>query len=697
MDTGNTGFLMRGSIYLPAAAIFGAALLAASAGSAETLDRVPVPTRKPVISDKAVPIATNETTNAIATVAGPLSSDLKAGLDALSNKQPTAAIAVRDAMAEGTLDRHILTWAIAVSGQRGVPSFEIADAQRELQGWPGLKSLRANSERALYRENPPAADVLAAFGNTQPETTEGSLILARALVATGKADTAAKNLRAIWQRDTLDKDIETKILDEFSSLLTADNHQRRMVMLLYRNRVEQAERFGDLGKAQSLYRAWAAVSRGSDKATALIAAVDPAWRKDPAYLFIQVEYLRKQKKYEEAAKLLARMPKDKGALVNPGEWWVEQRVVSRGLLDNGDFRGAYRIAASHLATEATDIIDAEFHAGWYALRGMEDPATAARHFRRILDVSSRPLSASRAWYWLGRSAEAGGPGDANEYFTNAARYPGTFYGQLAAARLGRKTLNVAYPAPTADDRSRFENREAVRAITRLEGTGHTWRADSIYRALADELTSPGELALLSARAEKTGNHQLSLQVGKIAFGRGIDVAALAFPVGVIPSSANIDGSGKALAYAIARQESAFNPGAISTANARGLLQLMPGTAKGVASRYGLAYSQDRLTSDAGYNATLGAHYLGEQISSFGGSYILTFIAYNAGPRRVPEWLDRYGDPRGKPIDEVVDWIERIPFQETRNYVQRVMENYQVYKSRLGQKADIVEDLRMGRQ
>ncbi|WP_429115439.1 transglycosylase SLT domain-containing protein [Ensifer sp. KUDG1] len=688
---------MRGSIYLPAAAIIGAALLAASAGSAETLDRVPVPTRKPVLSDKVVPIATNETTNAIATAAGPLSSDLKAGLDALSNKQPTAAIAVRDAMAEGTLDRHILTWAIAVSGQRGVPSFEIADAQRELQGWPGLKSLRANSERALYRENPPAADVLAAFGNTQPETTEGSLILARALVATGKSDTAAKNLRAIWQRDTLDKDIETKILDEFSSLLTADNHQRRMVMLLYRNRVEQAERFGDLGKAQSLYRAWAAVSRGSDKATALIAAVDPAWRKDPAYLFIQVEYLRKQKKYEEAAKLLARMPKDKGALVNPGEWWVEQRVVSRGLLDSGDFRGAYRIAASHLATEATDIIDAEFHAGWYALRGMEDPATAARHFRRILDVSSRPLSASRAWYWLGRSAEAGGPGDANEYFTNAARYPGTFYGQLAAARLGRKTLNVAYPAPTADDRSRFENREAVRAITRLEGTGHTWRADSIYRALADELTSPGELALLSARAEKTGNHQLSLQVGKIAFGRGIDVAALAFPVGVIPSSANIDGSGKALAYAIARQESAFNPGAISTANARGLLQLMPGTAKGVASRYGLAYSQDRLTSDAGYNATLGAHYLGEQISSFGGSYILTFIAYNAGPRRVPEWLDRYGDPRGKPIDEVVDWIERIPFQETRNYVQRVMENYQVYKSRLGQKADIVEDLRMGRQ
>jgi soluble lytic murein transglycosylase len=135
---------------------------------------------------------------------------------------------------------------------------------------------------------------------------------------------------------------------------------------------------------------------------------------------------------------------------------------------------------------------------------------------------------------------------------------------------------------------------------------------------------------------------------------------------------------------------------VSAANARGLLQLLPTTAKGVAGRYGLVYSRDRLTSDAGYNATLGSHYLGEQIDTFGGSYILTFIAYNAGPGRVPEWLARYGDPRGKPIDEVVDWIERIPFQETRNYVQRVMENYQVYKTRLGQQADIVADLRMGR-
>ncbi|MQW88426.1 transglycosylase SLT domain-containing protein [Sinorhizobium saheli] len=693
--------MMRGILFLPVAAMIGAAMLAASAGAAES--RIPVPTSKPGPSGKSGPsnkseqAATGEATGAIPAAAAQIAQDLKAGLDALSNRQPAAALAVRDQMPAGTLDRHILTWAIAVSGQKDIPSFEIAEAQRELKGWPGLKTLRAHSERALYREDPRAADVIAAFGTTRPETAEGAIILARALVAEGKTAAAAERLRALWQKELLDKGTETKILAEFPALLTADDHRRRMETLLYRGRIEQAGRFGDLGKAQSLLRAWAAVIRGGDNAAAAVAAVDRSWHDDPAYLFIRVMLLRKQEKYEEAAALLARMPKDGDALVNPGAWWTEQRIVSRGLIDKGDFRGAYRIAANHAATRAADVVDAEFHAGWYALRGLEEPATAARHFRKILEASNRPISAARAWYWLGRAAEAGGPGDAGAFFDKAARYPGTFYGQLAATRLGRSSLDVRYPSPTEEDRIRFEGRGAVKAIGQLEAAGHGWRADSLYRALAEELTSPGELAILAARAENTGNHQLSLQVGKIAFGRGIDVAALAFPIGVIPASADISGAGKALAYAIARQESAFNPAAVSAANARGLLQLLPGTAKGVAGRYGLAYSSDRLTTDAGYNATLGAHYLGEQIDSFGGSYILTFIAYNAGPRRVPEWLARYGDPRGKPIDEVVDWIERIPFEETRNYVQRVMENYQVYKSRLGQETDIVSDLRIGRQ
>lgn len=393
---------------------------------------------------------------------------------------------------------------------------------------------------------------------------------------------------------------------------------------------------------------------------------------------------------------IAKGPRNRDELVNAGEWWNEQRIVSRGLVDQGEFKAAYGIVANYTATTPTDIVEAEFHAGWYALRGLQDAAAAQAHFRQILDFSNGPISVSRAWYWMGRSAEAGGPGKASEFYAKAASYPTTFYGQLASDKLGRKTLNVTYPSPTQADRQRYLEREAVQAIARLDAAGHGWRAKSLYLALAEQLQSPGELSVLSAQAERSGDHHLSLQVGKIAYSRGVDVAALAFPLGVIPTNANISGSGKALAYAIARQESAFDPAAVSAADARGLLQILPGTAKAVAKRHSIAYSKDRLTADAGYNATLGAHYLGEQIDAFGGSYIMTFIAYNAGPKRVPEWIGRYGDPRGQSIDTIVDWIERIPFPETRNYVQRVIENYEVYKARLGQPSDIVRDLTYGR-
>jgi soluble lytic murein transglycosylase len=659
---------------------------------------VPLPYVKP--DAPAVPAfmpASPEITGAIPRLDRPDDAgQLKAGLDALSGRDAARAITLRNAMPAGSLDRHILSWAIAVSGQKDVPSTEIIAAERELTGWPGAATLRANSEKALYREDPPAPRVLAAFASSRPETAEGSMVLARALASSGKVAESQSLIRQLWVSEGMDKDMEDRVLAEFPTYLTPADHKARMDYLMYRSRIGQAKRFGDLGKAQSLYNAWAAVLQRSGNATALLGKVDASWRGDPTFLFARIENFRNQQKYPEAAALLKQAPKEAAKLVNPGEWWNERRIIARGLADLGDFSEAYRIVANHSATSAVDIADAEFHAGWYALRALRDPATASRHFNTLLQTSNRPLSASRAYYWLGRAAEAGGPGDARDFFTRAAAHPGTFYGQLAAARIGAKTLNVTYPSPSGTDRERFSGREAVRAIDRLEAAGYGWRADSLYRSLAEQLDSPGELAILSARAESNGNHQVSLQIGKTAFSRGIDAAALAYPLGVIPASANIAGSGKALAYAIARQESAFNPAAVSAANARGLLQLLPGTAKGVAGRHGLPYTPAMLTSDAGYNATLGAHYLGEQIDSFGGSYILTFIAYNAGPKRVPEWITRYGDPRGKPIDEVVDWIERIPFPETRNYVQRVMENYQVYKTRLGQNADIVDDLRHGR-
>ena len=189
---------------------------------------------------------------------------------------------------------------------------------------------------------------------------------------------------------------------------------------------------------------------------------------------------------------------------------------------------------------------------------------------------------------------------------------------------------------------------------------------------------------------------LALAIGKTALRQGHDPGLAAFPLGAIPDTADVSGAGKALAYAIARQESAFNPQAVSPANARGLLQLLPSTARRVAKRYQMAYADEKLTEDPAFNATLGSHYLGEQIDKFDGSLIMTFAAYNAGPGRVTQWIRRYGDPRGKDIDAAVDWVESIPFTETRDYVQRVMENYQVYKLLLDEKPDIAADMTAGK-
>lgn len=650
------------------------------------------PKPRPATPDPVVTSAVSRTENPAA-----IGGTLKSGLDALSSRDVASAIAFRNGMPHGSLDRQILTWAIATSGLDGVPSTEIATAATDLRGWPGTSVLRRNSERALFKENPTPAAVIATFGNTRPQTTEGMILLARAYVRTGDAGKARGLLSPWWATQRLSADDEQKILKEFSGVLTREDHQRRILSSLYNDRMQSAKLLAGPAQAQSLYNAFAAVSQKSPNAAKAIADVDRTWQGNAAYQFLKIRYLRRAERYNEATDLMLKAPHQAAALVDPDAWWIERRILSRELLDLGKPQLAYKLVSAHAAESPTMAAEAEFHAGWYALRALNQPKTAAPHFARIAEISSRPISASRAFYWLGRSAEAGSGGDARDYYRRSAHFGTTFYGQLSAAKLSEKAPELIYPRPTEADRARFAARPAVQAIRRLEQVGYSSRATTLYNQLSQELDSVGELALLAVMAERNENHYLALRVGKNAALRGLDVGALSHPLGAIPATANISGSGKALAYAIARQESEFNVGAVSKAGARGLLQLMPATAKSVATRNGMSFSAPRLTSDAGYNATLGAHFLGEQLDRFNGSYVLTFAGYNAGPRRASEWVEKYGDPRGKPIDQVVDWIERIPYSETRNYVQRVMENYEVYKARLTGSADIQTDLIYGRR
>ncbi len=660
---------------------------------------VPVPTPRPdtVITSSTLKQA-QQTRIVTGTVQRPVRAirgTLAQGFDALADGNVARAQGIRFGMQAGSLDRKLLAWAIAISGKDGVGSGAIAKIASDLRDWPGQKAMARNAERALADETLSSSQVIQAFNGNPPVTAEGAITLANAYRAIGNRKTARNVIAPFWRNETLSKSLETKILASLSDVLTRDDHRYRMHQLFYNDRVRAAQRVAAKAEQFSLAKARAAVVRKSDNAKSAILGVAPSSKADPGYTFARIEYARRIQNFPLAISLLQTAPRDPVKLIDGDEWWVERRIAARIAIEKGDPKTAYRLVSQHSAQSASSIIDAEFHAGWVALRFLNDGSTAQRHFSNILKHATRPISKARGYYWLGR-ASAGET--AKAYFRSAAGFTGTYYGQLAAHALGTRKLFVSNPRPTSKDRATYASRDMVRAIARLEALGKDGWADAFYRHLAKTLTSPGELALLAAAAERKGAYQLSLQIGKIANGRGFDVDTLTWPIGAIPGTQKMTKRDRALAYAISRQESTFNKAAVSKANARGMMQLLPGTAKAVAKRIGYKYSYKRLTTDAAYNAKLGSAYLDEQLQDFGGSYVLTFAAYNAGPRRVSEWIERFGDPRGKSLVDVIDWVEQIPFTETRNYVQRILENYQMYKARIaGSGLQIAQDLTRGRR
>ncbi len=633
----------------------------------------------------AIPVSHRLTANRV--------SIFRAGVTALEADDSAAAIAERNKLPRGDIHRDTLTYLIATSAQRDIPAREFEGARRELSGWPGIDNTRYAYERALYRENPTDEQILSAFQTMPPVTSEGAILMARALNDSGETEKARALILPLWTGDALTQWQENEVLKHLGNLLEPADHRRRMEYLMFRDRIRQATRFAELAKAETLFEAWSAVIRGRKNAETLIKKAEGEFKDSASFKFINVLYLQKQDRFEEAAALLNKATDADESAVMPGEWWNERRIVSRGFYEAGDAKQAYDLVAAHHAKSPQDIADAEFHAGWYALRGLKDHAKAIRHFEKLLEISTLPATRSRAFYWLGRAEEAGGVTEAaKKHFEAAAAYGGNFYGQLAAARLGISlSANPPLQAPVPALQS-FDDMPPIRAMGLLEANGYHDHARRLYTEIAEETQSGELLAQLTARAEAVHDAALSLSVGKVAYYKGLAPFSIAFPTSAIDRNAGLTPKDRALSLAIARQESGFNGGAVSPVNARGLMQVMPATAKEISTRLGLSYAPEKLTADDAYNALLGSHYAAEQIDRHEGSYILTFAAYNAGPGRVKEWLSRFGDPRGKSADAVVDWIEMIPYPETRAYVQRVMENFEVYKMRFGLKADIEADI-----
>lgn len=674
----------------------------AFAHSISAPEKAPIPLANPCSSaTKEKPKNSFKSVNTIpyknATVGDTITlKQLKNGLDSLSNNNIAKTIAIRNSMAKHSLNRQILTWAISTSNQTNIPSSEILSAINELQGWPSITIMQHNAERSFVNETTFAQAIIQKFAHRSPLTAEGMAALAKALITTGQIARAHQIVAPWWHQAKLNKNEEELILKNAGAVLKPADHLQRMKTMLYAFRIDSARRIASLARAESLFNAFVAVEQNDPKAAKKLQAVHQSWANDPILQFVQIRHLRRNGHYSSAAKLMMKAPRNVEHLINPDAWWIERRALSREMLDLKKPNIAYQLAANHIGTTPALAVDAEFHAGWYALRFLHEPKLAMRHFKRITQLASAPLSLSRGYYWMGRTAEIlGEHKNAQHYFHNAAYFNATYYGQLAAARLNLKNLEISFPKPTNAERQRFNTRIIVQAIQRLESIDYANFAKILYKELGKKIESPGELALLAIMAEKKSDYYTSLIIGKTAVFQGKKVGALSHPIGAIPKSANISATGKALVYAIARQESEFNPMASSKAGAKGILQLLPTTAKELANKHSITWSQKKFNNDASYNAMLGAYFLNEQLERFNGSYILAFIGYNAGPRRVKEWIERYGDPRGQPLETVIDWIERIPYTETRNYVMRVMENYGVYKARLIGTTDIKTDLVIG--
>ncbi|MHA1189751.1 MAG: transglycosylase SLT domain-containing protein, partial [Alphaproteobacteria bacterium] len=553
---------------------------------------------------------------------------LKGALDAIGRDNYRDA-AARLRQLSDPMDRRLVEWFMARAPDSGVDHNYILAVQKDTPGWPEPERLQLRAELAILRKPYSDAEYVAFFRDTAPMTLTGRLAAARRLVLRGEKAAATGKIRRIWREDTFSSKSAIRLAKEFKFALRPADHRYRLHRLIYKRQTNAALTQADLtgSNYRSLVKAVIPALRRRRQSARLLNSVSPTLRDDPAYQLAKIRILRRNKRPVAAAQLLFHTSRDPDVLADPDAWWAERRDLSRQLIDIDQPALAYRVAAEHSAQSEKHRVEAEFHAGWYALRFLDKPQTAKVHFQRVAGLADLPRTISRAHYWLGQAHSAGGNTQAAALSHRiAARHGATFYGQLSRDILDLTgTGQETGPPITARDRLTFTANPLARAIRRLAAAGHGNRTRVFFRAMAASSDTPGELALAAVLARRINQPRAILHIAAIASRRGLDIGALNAPLIGIPANVPVPKSiSKAMLYAVSRQESAFNPGAISHAGARGLMQLMPATARATARSIGYGYSASRLTSDPAYNATLGAAHLAALMKQLDCSYIMTF-------------------------------------------------------------------------
>ncbi|MGY3445382.1 MULTISPECIES: lytic transglycosylase domain-containing protein [unclassified Bradyrhizobium] len=619
--------------------------------------------------------------------AGPqLSGDLAMVRDAITAARRGKTNDATDIQAGITdpVGRKLVEWYLLRHSESNAPFSRYAAFMTANPDWPSVTLLRKRAEARMWQERSDPATVHG-FTLDQPISAKGKFALARTLLAEGDRDGAARLVREAWRSDELLERTESDAYDAFKDLLTRDDHRARMDKRIGAKDLAGARRAAQhLGSDYlAIVKACGAVRGQSSKAEDTLNDVPADARSDLGYTLCRIQFLLAKNRIDDAARVTIAAAPETMAQQDTDQWWRERRILSRKLLDQGEYQAAYDVIRGAAAPDNPYYrSDMHFMRGWIALRYLDDAKTAAAHFAHIDEGQTNPTVLSRAAYWRGRAAEALGNSVAMRAdYQAAARYPTAYYGQLALAKLGRDGgVELHAPSPAASASSMAAD-ERVRAADMLYAIGEP---DIVLYFAADLAEESTDVGMLEALAELTGRRndaRAMLQIGKIALGRGFAFDHYAFPVIGIPKHTPIAPDiGRSMTYSIARTESAFDQRDKSAANAVGLMQVTPEAGRDTAKRFGVSYDWSRMVSDPVYNTQMGAAELSALLSEYRNCHIMTFAGYNAGRGRVRDWVKAYGDPRDPNVDPV-DWVERIPISETRNYVQRVMENFAVYQAR----------------
>lgn len=559
------------------------------------------------------------------------------------------------------------------------------------RGWPGEIALRKRAERAITAATP-LADRTAFFNVFPPLTPAGEFRYAEALLQTGRGAEATRLVRDAWASDGLPSILEPELLAKFGSVLTPADHAARADRLIWSGQTAAASRLAPyLGPDdRALAEARLALRSNAFDAAQRVAVVPVALQNDPGLLADRAEWLRQGNDYNGARAVLANAVIAPGAVSDPLRWMQARLALAKAAQRDGQHDIAYRLAANanawplgrplldHSDAERDVYTDLQFIAGTLAMSQLGRPAAAVDHFQNYRAAAKAPQTQARGDYWAGRAAEAAGLKAQSALFLGrAGMHPDYYYGQLALERLDRpvRLRTVPLPVVSAPLRQGFASNELVRAARILGQRSDRQRQTQFLRALVETAETPEQLALVAELCPQLGRRDIGVMAARAARGDGeLALIDSAFPK--LPLDSSFDDRSWVMVHAITRQESRFDPTAVSSANARGLMQLMPATAAEQAGKLGVGYSAAQL-NDERYNIMLGSAYYQRLLDRWNGSHLLAVASYNAGAGNVNKWVRANGDPRDGSVD-VVNWVEAIPFSETRNYVQRVLENAVVY-------------------